>query len=223
MVNQVKFTSVRVVWDRCLQHPFLQDLTLEQIVQYVSLFNGLYNMSDLYTTKYQILDVKEFRAKLPCDVVSIIQVKDCSTGRCIQYMSSTFMNDTVTAYKIQNSVLFTTIPECELEIAYKAVPVDDEGLPMVLDNEKYLNSLYEFIKVKTLTIMCETGRIKPAILQMAQQEYAWAAGQLQEELNTPSISEMESLSNAHNQLLINDKQFSEGFDRYGEHQRLNVH
>lgn len=223
MVNEVKFTSIMSVWDRCLQHPLLHDITLEQVIQYVSLFNSLFNMSNLYTTKYEIIDVEEFRAKLPCDLVSIIQVKDCKTGLCIHKMSGTFMNDSDLVYKTQNSILYTNVPECCLEIAYKAIPVDEEGYPMVLDNEKYLNALYEFIKTKMFTTLVETGQMNPNLLGISQQEYAWAAGQLQEELNTPSIAEMEALSNAHNKLIMENNQFEEGFSRYGEHQHLNVH
>jgi hypothetical protein len=223
MVNEVKFTSIMSVWDRCLQHPLLHDITLEQVIQYVSLFNSLFNMSNLYTTKYEIVDVEEFRAKLPCDLVSIIQVKDCKTGLCIHKMSGTFMNDSDLVYKTQNSILYTNVPECCLEIAYKAIPVDEEGYPMVLDNEKYLNALYEFIKTKMFTTLVETGQMNPNLLGISQQEYAWAAGQLQEELNTPSIAEMEALSNAHNKLIMENNQFEEGFSRYGEHQHLNVH
>jgi len=223
MVNEVKFTSVIPVWDKCLQHPLMQDITLEQILQYVSSFNGILNMPNLYTTKYEIMHIHEYRAVLPCDLVSIIQVKDCDTGKCIKYMSSNFMDDTELVFKTQNSIIYTNVPECDLEIAYRAIPLDEEGYPMILDNERYINALYEYIKVKTFTTLFEVGKLNGNVLQNSQQEYAWAVGQLQEELNTPSLSEMQSISNAHNTLLMNNRQFEDGFNSLGSQQHFNIH
>lgn len=223
MVNEIKYVSIMQIWDRCLQHPLMQDLTLEQVIQYVTAFNGIFNFSNLYLNKYEIINIEDYRAKLPCDLIAIVQVKDCKTGQCIKTMSSTFMNDTELTFKTQNSVIYTNVPECELEICYKAIPVDDEGLPMIIDNERYMNALYEYIKSKQFTILFEMGKLNANVLQNVQQEYAWAAGQLQEEMNTPSLSEMEAISNAHNNLLLDNRRFGDGFNTLGEERYLNVH
>ena len=76
MINNITYTNIRVILDDCMQHELLQDLTLEQVVGYTIKFNGIFNMPQLYTEKSTFVDIKDYRGKLPCDLVSIKQVRD---------------------------------------------------------------------------------------------------------------------------------------------------
>ena len=217
MINNIQYTNIRVILDELTQHELLQDLTLEQVVGYVIKFNGIFNIPQLYTEKNAIVEIKNYRGKLPCDLISVIQVKDTRDNVALPYISGTFFrpNSYERAFKTQGNFIFTTFSTAKLEIAYNAVPVDEEGYPMILDNEKYKNALCLYIKQDRFIKYFDTNKISQNVLQNTQQEYAWAAGQLSNELKMPSYSEMENISNAHNQLLQKTHEFEKGFETTG--------
>ena len=208
-----------------MQHELLQDLTLEQTVGYVIKFNSIFNVPQLYNTKYATIKINEYRGELPCDLIAINQVKDSLSNLVIKEINGTFFNPNTIerAFKTQGQIIFTTFKEGEIEVSYRAIPVDEEGYPLILDNEKYKNALELYIKKDRFTNPFDLGKLHHSILQNTQQDYAWAAGQLQSELKTPSLSEWESISNAHNTLLQRDDMFVKGFESLGEKEYFKKH
>lgn len=225
MINNIKFTNIREILDNCMQHELLQDLTLEQTVGYVIKFNSIFNVPQLYNTKYATIKISEYRGELPCDLIAINQVKDSLSNLAIKEINGTFFNPNTIerAFKTQGQIVFTTFKEGEIEVSYRAIPVDEEGYPLILDNEKYKNALELYIKKDRFTKQFDLGKLHHSILQNTQQDYAWAAGQLQNELKTPSLSEWESISNAHNTLLQRDDMFVKGFESLGEKEYFKKH
>ena len=225
MINNKNFTNIRVILDDCLQHELLQDLTLEQTIGYVIKFNGIFNIPQLYVDKFSNVPIKEYKGVLPEDLVQVKQVKDNKTNLAIKEINGTFFNPNTfeKGFKTQGQFIYTTFKEGCVEIAYRAIPVDEEGHPLVLDNEKYKNALELYIKKDKFTKYFDQGKLHQNVLQNVQQEYAWAAGQLQSELKTPSMSEWESISNAHNTLLQRDDEFVRGFETLGEKEYYKKH
>ena len=214
MINNITYTNIRVILDNCMQHELLQDLTLEQVVGYTVKFNGIFNMPQLYTEKSTFVEINDYRGKLPCDLVSIKQVRDTRDNLALKELDSTFFNPNTKdkAFKTQNMIIFTTFKEGKVEIVYRAVPVDEEGYPMIIDNEKYKNALELYIKKDRFTRYFDNGKLHQNILQNVQQEYAWAAGQLESELKMPSLSQWENISQAHNKLIQKTGEFRKGFE-----------
>ena len=66
--------------------------------------------------------------------------------------------------------------------------------------------------------------VKPAgVLQNTQQEYAWLAGQLREEFETPSVSQMESIVRMWETFLPNVRAFDNSFKDMGNREYLVNH
>lgn len=251
MVDEIQYTSIKRVLDNIMDHPLLRDVTMEQAIRYTLRFIGLHGYTHLYQDKIENIDIHDFRGLLPCDLISINQVKDCATGICLRAMTDTFphalrehphhdkkpMPDNMgeiyipkghrykeeSAFKTQGRVIFTSFPEGRISISYKAIPVDNDGFPLLIDNEVYLAALEAFIKVQVFTIKFDTGKISGGVLQNAQQEYAWRAGQLDEEMKIPSISEMETLTRMYNTLLLGKREFDNGFRDAGNREYLRRH
>ena len=225
MINNIRYTNIRVILDELTQHELLQDLTLEQVVGYTIKFNGIFNIPELYTDKQEKIDIHNYRGVLPCDLVSVIQVMDNKDNVCIPTISGTFSkpNSMERGFKVQGKVIFTTFKEGSITLAYKATPVDEEGYPLIMDNEKYKNALELYIKKDRFGKYFDTGKLNQNVLQHAEQEYSWAAGQLMEELKTPSINEWENISQAHNQLLQKTEEFKKGFETTGITEPYRIH
>lgn len=249
MVTEIQYTSIKRVLDDLLDHPLLRDLTLEQVVRHTIRFISLHGYPKLYQDRIEKVRIKDFKGLLPCDLISIIQVKDINSGVCLRAMTDTFtpglrpkprdinqhedllnnVNPPADTYippakeaveelsfKTQGRVIYTSFPEGEVEVAYKAIPVDDNGFPLLIDNETYLNALEAYIKVKVFTIKFDTGKMPAGILNNAQSEYAWASHLLQSEMTMPSMSEMESITRMLNTMIKPVTHFDNGFKNLGD-------
>ena len=234
MIKEYQYINIRRVLDELHRHPLLSDLTLEQVVSYVVSFIGIFGMPKLYQDKEEVLHIEDFRAKLPCDLISINQIKECKTGVCLRSMTDNFMPrehyDRSAGYKIpqelsfktQGQVLYVSFKTGDVSVSYKAIPVDKDGFPLLIDNPVFLKALEAYIKREAFTILFDMGKIAPAVLQNTQQSYAWLAGQLQSEFTIPSQSEMESISRMWNTLIQRTNEFNTGFKSLGDREYLKL-
>ena len=239
MVKEIKYTSIRRVLDNLLDHPMLTNLTLEQAVRYVVRFIELNGFSKLYQDKYVKVEIHEYRGILPCDLISIVQVKDDKSKICLRSMTDSFIPEPnqhkepappqpdhilpEMAFKTQGRVIFTSFPEGCVEIAYKAIPVDDDGFPMLVDNETYLAALEAYIKKQVFTIKYDQGKIAAGVLDNAKQDYSFLAGQLNSEFMIPSTSEMQSITNMVTSLIPRMNEFYRGFRHLGNKEIIKTH
>ena len=224
MISEISYINIRRVLDELHRHPLLSDLTLEQVISYVVSFIGTFGMPRLYQDKEVIVTVDNHRGKLPCDLISINQVKK-SDGICLRSMTDNFSpndNNGELTFKTQGQILFTSLKTGELIISYKAIPVDEDGLPLLIDNPVFLKALESYIKREVFTVLFDMGKISPAVLQNTQQSYAWLAGQLQSEFTIPSVSEMESIKNSWCTLLQRTSEFETGFKNNGNREYLKI-
>lgn len=270
MVNEIEYTSIKRVLDNLLDHPLLKDVTLEQAVRYTVRFIQLHGYPKLFKDKIEDVEIEDFKGPLPCDLISIIQVKDLATGICLRHMTDTFTPGLVPknnnyphlphtsydynhgdpydyeslkegrppkewyipnariyrhepSFKTQGRCIYTSFPKGIVGISYKSMPVDEEGFPLLIDNEVYLAALEAYIKKQVFTVLFDTGKLSAGILQNAKQEYAFLAGQLQNEMVMPSVSEMESISRMMNTMIPNMTSFDHGFRNLGNREYLIKH
>lgn len=211
MVDTIKYTNIHEVADRILQHPLLQDTNFETIVQYTYDFMRLLGFEQLYIDAIAEVEIKDYRGKLPCGVSRIDQVRT-KDNIYLKKMSSSFYGSIENpAYKIQRDFIFTNIKETVLEIAYKSMPMDEEGYPLILDNSYFILALEAYIKKQLFTILFDENRINLNVLQNAQQDYAFRVRQLHHKMALPSIDEMQAISNMWNKMHLTTKDFYNGF------------
>lgn len=234
MIKEYQYVNIRRVLDELHKHPLLSDLTLEQVVSYVVSFIGIFGMPKLYQDKEEVLHIEDFRAKLPCDLISINQIKECKTGVCLRSMTDNFMPrehyDRNAGYKIpqelsfktQGQVLYVSFKTGDVSISYKSIPVDKDGFPLLIDNPVFLKALEAYIKREVFTVLFDMGKIQAAVLQNAQQQYAWLAGTLQSEFTIPSISEMESIKRSWCTLIQRTSSFNDGFRNNGNQEYIKL-
>lgn len=232
------YISIRQIIDNLLDHPLLQDLTLERAVNYAVHFIQIVGVPNEFEEKTTLIDIKNYRGLLPCDFYDMIQVRTHKKGehvpRVFRYATDSFhyspnkesehkyLNDWDLTYKIQNSIIFTSKKEGTIEIAYHAIKVDKEGYPLIPENSSFIQALELYIKKKVFTILFDQGKISPAVLQNTQQEYAWYAGQAQRDLTMPTIDQMESISNMWCQLLQRNNEHGKGMKPLGRREYIKV-
>lgn len=231
MTNNVNYINIREILSRITRHPLMTDVSLEAVIQYTLDFIAAMGLPKIYVESLIDVEIENYRAMLPCDLVSIIQVRLKGTNECLRSMTDTFggyntkgnSQRSENTYKTQGRVIYTSFKEGHIQIAYKALPVDKEGLPLIPDNGIFLKTLELYIKKECFTVLFDMGKIQPAVLHNTQQEYAFKVGQCNSEFTIPSPSEMESITGILNQMIPRVKEFKRGFKDLGDHEHLKIH
>ena len=199
-------------------------------------------MPPMFIEKTEKVKIKNHRGALPCDFHEMIQVRTIKhKDKChenhhthvLRYSTDSFHMSPIDrdhsheehndpTYKIQGRVIFTSIKDCDLEIAYTAIAVDDEGYPLIPDKSTFTRALELYIKKQYFTILFDMGRIQQGILQNTQQEYSWAVGQAQSDMIRPPVDEMQSITNSLNTLLPRVNEHSRGFRTNGRMERIKL-
>ena len=219
-----QYINIKVILDRILRHPLMQDLSLETAVDYTIDFMRIVGMPRMFTEKVVRITIDKYRALLPCDYYQTIQVR-IPGGHALVYSTDSFHmsnKGNSSTYKIQGNIIYTSIESGELELAYLAISTDEDGYPLLPDNSSFTRALELYIKKQWFTILFDLGKITSAVLQNTQQEYAWAVGDCQSEFNRMSIDQMEAFSNSWRTMILRDHQHSSGFIGDGSRQTLNI-
>ena len=219
---KMDYININVIADRLKRNPLLEDIPYETILDYAVEFIKIVGVPASFIEKVSTVPIIDYRGELPNDLYSIIQVRT-DKGDYFRGSTDSFHmqgGSVGLTYKVQGNCIITSIPNGTLEIAYRAFPMDSEGMPLIPDNGSYPRALQEYITLEWYTILCDQGRIQPQVLQNHQQRYAWYVGQAQTDLIIPSIDQMVSITNMWNKLLPSKKDYNNGFATEGAAQTL---
>lgn len=230
--------------DKLTRHPLLQDIPFETAIDYAVDFMRIVGIPKSFVDKTAIIDIHNYRGELPCDFYKMIQVRlyeydvcGSTRHRGIPELSSVFRYTTDSfhmspdkpkvselTYKLQGTCIFIApLEECKIEISYKAMPVDEDGYPLIPDDSSYSRALTAFIKKEWFTIQFDQGKITQQAMQKADQDYAWAVGQAQSSMIMPSIDEMQALANMWNTLIPRHQDHRKGFLHEGTMEHIKNH
>lgn len=243
----MNYISINVIMDRLTRHPLMQDLTLETVIDYAVDFMRIVGIPKTFIDKIEPIDIENYRGELPCDLYKIIQIRPLNLSKidavdntqeqsqilvdprkpALRYSTdsfhmSPFNRGSDFTYKQQGNCIITSFEKGVVEVAYKALPIDDNGYPLIPDDSTYTRALELYIKVQYFTIQYETGKITIQVLNKAEQNYAWAVGQAQSHMIMPSLDQMESISNLWNRLLPTRGHMN-GFVKESSREQLKIH
>lgn len=142
------------------------------------------NAYEQYETKSEHLHIKNYRAELPCDLVSILELEykgiqldkgsgeriyDNLRGNAITKPYSYNLNvmDSLPLklgkvyhltgsdnFIIEQTYIKTNFKEGEVNIKYKSLPVDDDGIPLIPDDESFRAAIFWYIAWKYFFKAC---------------------------------------------------------------------
>ena len=184
MIKENQYIRLHEVLSRALRHPLLQDISLEAAAQYAVDFIHAVGTPDIFENREAEIEIHNYRGKLPCDIIAINQVMDLNTHTCMRAMTDTFLpTDNHSCpygnhygeltFKTQNTIIYTSMKEGKIKISYKAIPIDEDGFPLLIDNPTYLKALELYIKKEEFTILFDTGKIQAGVMNKAESDYAW--------------------------------------------------
>lgn len=113
-------------------------------------------------------------------------------------------------YTTQKGIIFTSIQEGHLQISYKALMVDEEGYPLIPDNEKLKFGIEYYIMHRFLEPLWMMGKITDKAFNYIEQKRHFYLGGADTSLKLAGIDHLESIMNTINRLIINT-QAHDGF------------
>lgn len=229
----LRYISLKQIMDNITEHPLLKDITFERVINYTISFIRIVGMPKEFDEQTALVKIEQHRGALPCNLENIIQVRtysNCGHNHGVfRYSTDSFhMSEDKhpsydLTYKVQGGVIFTSMKEGTIEIAYRAIPVDSEGYPMIPDNSAFTRALELYIKKQVFTVLFDLGKITPQVYNNVLQDYAWAVGAAQNDMVRLSIDEMQSLTNSLNTLVVRANEHSRGFINNGSMEKIRLH
>ena len=218
---EAQYVKISRIAEDLAEHPMLRDIPFDRIINYVQELMQIIGSPKLFLEKTAIVKITNYRGELPCDFVNMIQVRGAG---CIanEYVSATdnfhmadrkrpSCIDQTATYRIQGNVIITSKEHEDVEIAYTAIPVDENGWPMLPDNAVFIRAVESYIKMRRFNILFDQGQISQNVFTQAQQDYYFNAGQAQTELLIPTEDEMETITNMWNTLIPRVTEHRNGF------------
>lgn len=236
-----------ILW-KVLRNPLASEITYEDAAEYALEFIKLIGAPVIYLDKIELLSLFNYKAELPCDLLYIngIRYNDVSVEGYIgqpiamREASNIYHQDpyehkneqdtefdlrgnhrkTEFTYTIQKGIIFTSMQTGSIEIAYKAIATDEEGYPLIPDNEKVMLGLEYYILSRYLEPLWMMGKITDKAFEYIQQKRYFYTPSAFTSLQMPGIDKMETLMNSLNRLVINSNAHQNFFKKAGEKERF---
>lgn len=217
-----------------LKNPICQDLSYEDAAEYALECIKLLGAPVIYINKIEILELSQYKAKLPCDLLYIEGIKYISNNNSgsntmressnIYHLDSFEFenenNNSELTYKIQNSLIFTSRQDGCIEISYKAIHCDENGYPLIPDNQKVELALEYYILSRYLEPLWMMGKVTDKVFEYIQQKRYFYVPSAQQGLQMPSIDKMETIMNGINRLIVTNNSHTNGFKNYGVKEQI---
>jgi hypothetical protein len=151
------FISVERVVERVLSnHPFSDyELNWSDVLETTGSILKLYGINQYYISDYKDIEIEDGRGELPSsylyfesfehNCIPLVYTGDpmftkLHTEDCCNIGSNKSCDNTET-YKINDHYIFTSFKEGVVKCAFRKIPTDDKGYPMIPDNEQFLRAL----------------------------------------------------------------------------------
>ncbi len=235
-----KYISFKQIMNRVLLDPLMEGITEAAVANYIADVIALIGAPMAYHDKVQTIQICNYRAELPCDLLYIQQTRKRESAgqlRPMRYSSDTFQSayhevgspdffskpsNYDFSYSLNNGMIYTSFSDGVIEMSYKAIPVDEEGFPLIPDNVKFVRAVEEYIKLQWYRIQWGLGKIADKVYQDVKQEYAWAVGAANTAAQLMTIDQAETFRAAFTRILSNTTAAQKSFSDFGQQEYIRV-
>ena len=229
MVNGKMVSVGTIIW-KVMRNPLTQDISYEQAAEFALEFIKLVNAPLSYSDEVKSLKLNEYKTYLPSNVINIRGVRYTGDDGCKDPIAMRYATDLYHlnidestsecsreyTYVVQDCVLIASRKNGFVEMSYKALTLDNNGFPMIPDNESYKVGLEYFILFKYLEPLWMMGKIQDKVFQYIEQKKHWYLGQAENSMRLQGIDQLESTMNAINRLIIQDQSHETFYKNFGQ-------
>ena len=197
--------------------PFVTEtISDEEVIEWLGAFMGLTNAPVMLSDQTAFLELCDGKAPLPCDLHLIMQVArtdadtladgPCSTLSPMRWTTDKFhrryhdsdgdfqVNSPYT-YTFNDNYIFPNFNDGILAMAYKAIPTDDEGFPMIPADEQWVQAAIHDVAWKSARKLWYSNKISTDKFQKLEQDRDWYFSQAVTFSRIPGIDQREGQKN----------------------------
>lgn len=243
MYNGNTVSLKRVIW-KVMNSRLMQDLTYELAAEFASEAIRLIGAPLAYEDKVTRppLKVIDHKAQMPAGVILVRGVRAFSSNHILEKevgIPMTWATDIYhesvgceeqdgkcadlgfeVTYTIQSNVITTSFSTGYVEVAYQALATDEDGFPLVPDNQDFLLALEYYIRYRYLEPLWEVGKITDKVFNRIDQMKSWYIGAAQSDMQLANMDHVEAMMNSVNRLIINSNAQRNFFKFMGKHERI---
>lgn len=242
MYNGKTVSLKAIIW-KVMNSAFMQDLTYEEAAEKALEAIRLIGAPLSYKNKttYPLLKITDHKALIPNDLVLVRGVRAFSSpdresevgvqmtlATGIYHSSPDCFNNEdgcndlgfELTYEIKSGVITTSFKDGYVEIAYQAIETDEDGFPLVPDNQDFQLAVEYYIRYRTLEPLWEMGKIADKVFNRIDQLKSWYIGAAQSDMQFSNMDHVEAAMNSINRLIINSSAQRNFFNFMGKHERI---
>lgn len=115
--------------------------------------------------------------------------------------NTTQQYDTDITYTINNNYIFLSTESGVIEVSYRSLILDDEGYPLIPDNQSFEDALYYYILKEHLYGSFIVGKVPKGVYEKIEQDYEWYVGKATNNLKLAGIDHWEETMNGIRRLI----------------------
>lgn len=223
-----------IMW-RVMNNPIATELTFDQAAEYALEFIKLMNAPLTLSDNVKKIEIQDYKGYLPQNIVDIKGIKwlgedGCSLPHAMRYATDIYHvqqedNEPKDCYDeytyiVQNCVIQTNRKKGFIDIAYKELPIDEDGFPLIPDNESFKQGLYYYILCKYLEILWTMGKITDKVFDYYQQQRYFYFGQAENSVKIRGIDHLESIMNSVNRIIVSTTLHDKFYQSMGQKERI---
>lgn len=222
-----------------MNHPLAAELSYDLAAEYaiegIKLIGAPLSLVNRVTNPP--IKIENYKGGLPLDIVEIKGVKvlddvDVSKANssAMTYASDLFHSDlscssekdctTELTYIVEQGIIKTSFEQGYVQVAYKALPVDDEGFPLIPDNQKAALAIEYYILFRYFGPLYDVGKITKQAWDRIETAKCWYMPSANTDMKIQSYDHVEGIMNSINRILINSTAQSNFFKGTGKKERL---
>ena len=221
-----KYISVNELIYRIKRNSLMSDINYSDIAMDIMDVIKIVGAPIVYESKIETIPFADFRAEIPPDMFYLehlslkngdqmipMQYAPSHSGGKWQCISARGMSVTSKLlYSIKRNYIYTDVESGIINIEYKSVVTDEDGLPMIPDNIHLVKAIESYTKVQHFTNKVDLGDMHPSVLQRAEREYYWNIAAAETAFKMPSEDEMEVMRNGLVRFISNYRANSQRFE-----------
>ncbi len=242
MITNGKYVSCRAIIEKAYRDMGMIDqLNFGDAVEWIGEAIEFIATPMQYIEKIQVICIKHRKGRLPIDMHLLMSagassetdIKCAKNFAQMRYSTDNYhmfcaqshdchCNSDIT-YKVNDDYIFVNFDEGSVRLAYRAIPVDEEGYPRIPDDIKFKEAVTAHLKMKIGFIKWMQGKINNNVYQVLERDRDWYIGAAQTRGNTPNPDMMESLKNNWIRLIKKINQQGDGFKSAGHQEERYTH
>lgn len=228
MINGKQVGIGEILW-RVVANPYLTDVTIDSVAEHALNFLKLMKAPLAMTDKVKSIELFAYKGLLPDNLINIRGVRytgldGCDKGIPMRYATDIYHQSpsnedecaTELTYVIQGCNIITSVEEGYIEISYSAIEVDEDGFPLIPDNESLKRALEYFIIFKYIEPLWSIGKVPDKVFSYYDTQANWYYGQASNAFKLANVDHLESTMNAINRIILSAAAHKSGFKNLGE-------